>query len=135
MGGRVDSLARWYSRAVGAMDATTGVLLLFDPAWTVSLFGAELPVGDDVSMRFVGAFVCGVGLAYLWASAGPGGFGCEGRLGTTWRVTAIVRAVVCGFVTWAVLDGRLGAAWSLVAFSDGLLATLQVVLVRRVESS
>ncbi|BET68586.1 hypothetical protein ASA1KI_35040 [Opitutales bacterium ASA1] len=135
MGGRVESLARWYSRAVGAMDATTGVLLMLAPAWTVSLFGAELPVGDDVSMRFVGAFVCGVGLVYLWAAVGGNTRGRECRLGTVWRVTAIVRAVVCAFVTWAVLEGRLGMAWSVVALSDGLLAALQMLFVRRVESS
>jgi hypothetical protein len=114
----------------GAMDTTTGLLLVALPATTVALFGAAMPPGDDILMRFVGAFVAGVGMSYLWALATRDATARANRLPGVWSVTALVRTVIALFVGGAVALGRLDAAWLVVALSDAFLATVQIAGLR-----
>ena len=119
-------LAIWFSRAVGAMDATTGALLMVIPATTVSLFGAALPQGDDIAIRFVGAFVCSVGLVYLWAACRACGDVRLSRIREVWGATAIIRTVIAVFVTIAVVFRRLELPWITIALTDAGVAALQI---------
>lgn len=108
------------------MDAGTGLLLLANPQLTLSLFGASLPGGGELLMRYIGAFVLGVGLAYGWGLAARSPAARLHRLHGVWGATAIIRGCVALFVTSAVLAGHLGAAWLVVATSDVALAAIQV---------
>jgi hypothetical protein len=116
----------------GAMDATTGALLAGAPAATLSLFGATLPGGEAAAilMRFVGVFVAGVGLSYLWALAATSPAVRARRLPGVWGGTAIVRAGVAVFCFAAVASHRLEPAWLAVGATDAMLAAIQILGLR-----
>jgi hypothetical protein len=113
------------------MDAATGALLLAAPAATVSAFGAALPPGDDISMRFVGAFVGAVGLSYLLAAVRPAGERRANLIREMWATTALIRSVVAVFVATAVVAGRLHVPWAVVAATDAGIAAIQIAWLLR----
>lgn len=116
----------WYNILVGLCDSATGVLLLAAPETTLHLMGvAEVPT-EPVYMRFIGAFVCSVGLSY-WLPFRLGRSAQEFARSTfvVWHVTALVRTVVGGFVALALVSGTLAPPWISVALTDCLLAFLQ----------
>lgn len=121
-----ERFAVWFSTAVGAMDAATGAALVAAPATTLSLFGAQLPPGDDTSMRFVGAFVCAVGLTYLFASIPWRRNERAARIEQVWWSTAIIRTVVALFVAGCIVTGRLEMPWATVAAADAGVAGVQL---------
>ena len=64
---RVDFL-RFWSVAVGAMDALTGILLMFAPGLVVRMLGVAAPSTDAlVFLSWIGVFVTAVGLSYALA--------------------------------------------------------------------
>lgn len=108
------------------MDASTGVLLVAAPETTLRLFGATMPGGGgDILMRYVGAFVLGVGLAYLWALGWRPASRRGARLHGVWGATTAIRACVAVFTLAAVALGHLEPAWLVVTASDATLAMLQ----------
>lgn len=114
--------------AAGLMDASTGVALVWAPA--LVLAGLRVPpVGPEATLflRWVGVFVGGVGAGYLWALVRGG----EERLRDVFELTCLLRALVGGFVTIAVLRGALAAGWTLVAVTDLGLALVQAWLLGR----
>jgi len=114
------------SLGAGSLDTATGALLLTLPEWTLHRFGAALPGGgSDILMRFVGAFVLGVGLSYLWGLATPHTDRRTRRLHGVWGTTAVIRASIATFTTIAVVTGSLAPAWLVVAGSDAALAAIQ----------
>ena len=115
------------SFAAGAMDTATGVMLIAAPAMTVGLFGATLPGGEDAAilMRWVGVFVLGVGLSYLWAIASGDAATRARRLPGVWGATMVIRTGTALFCFSAVAAHQLDAAWLIVAASDTILAALQ----------
>lgn len=121
------------SVVAGAMDALTGTLLLTTPATVLSLMGTTTPGGPagEILVRYIGAFVTGVGLSYFWGLAVPATHGRRfRRMSGVWGATAIVRAVVALFCTGAVATGALAPAWLLVAATDGILAAVQGAALR-----
>ena len=114
------------SLGAGLLDTTTGVLLVTVPAATLHLFGASMPgEGGDVLMRFVGAFVLGVGLSYLWGLATAGFEIRARRLHGVWGGTAAIRTCIAAFTLTAVATKHLEPAWLIVGFSDATLAVIQ----------
>jgi hypothetical protein len=106
----------------GLMDAATGAALVVAPAFVLA--GLRVPsVGPEtvVFLRWIGIFVGAVGLAYLWALLRGG----VGPLRDAFAFTALVRALVGGFVAFEVIRGGLAPGWSLVAVTDLGLAALQ----------
>lgn len=118
----------WYVLAAGACDTATGLLLTVAPDWTLGLMRVPPPGADPIWLRFIGAFVAGVGLIYLL----PGRLATADRRAALSMIllsTAIVRATVGSFVTVALLSGALPPAWSSVAVTDLGLALLQAGLL------
>lgn len=111
---------RWWSVAVGAMDASTGVLLVACPAWVLAVLGiAPLEAESLVFLRWVGVFVGAVGLSYGLALRGGGP--------VVWTFTAGVRGLVAVFVTANIATGSLEPAWAGVAATDAVVAVVQVI--------
>ncbi len=121
-----------YCLLAGACDALTGALLVSAPIATLELMGiAELPA-EPIYMRFIGVFVGGVGLAYLYPFLYRGWSG--GRLTVVLEVTALVRLCVALFLGVSIALAALAAAWSTVLLTDLLLAMAQIWMLTKLSS-
>lgn len=121
-------LARLLALVAGAMDAATGVGLVFWPEWTLGCMSVVAPGPEAlVFLRWVGAFVGAVGLSYLVALARGG----AGRLREVFVTTLLFRAAAGGFCAVAVAGGALEVRWITVALTDGALVAAQLWLLRR----
>lgn len=118
------TFCKWWSVAVGAMDASTGVLLVACPEWVLATLGIN-GVGAEsiVFLRWIGVFVGSVGLSY--------GLVLRGEGETVWKVTALVRVLVAVFVTASIVAGSLVPAWAGVAVTDAVVAVVQIVGLRK----
>lgn len=128
------SPSRWlpiFQWLAGACDMITGVLLVFAPAWTLKLIGVQqLPQPVEFA-SFVGVFVLGVGLAYLYAARLPLNLEATPRWQTVWVLTALIRTLVAGFLTWQIFAGQMEKSWLIVAATDGALALFQWLGLKR----
>ena len=116
---------RIWSAAVGAMDTLTGVMLMFFPALTLGMIGVVPPPHESlVLVSWIGVFVTGVGLSYGMALGNPA------RGVTVWAITGLVRALVAVFLTIKILSGALPHAWLTVALTDGVVAAVQLTVLR-----
>ncbi len=114
-----------YQWLAGLCDVTTGLALMFAPGWTLSLMGVRHVPQPVEFAAFIGAFVFSVGLAYWYAARLPLRAANAARWQTVWWLTALIRSVVAGFLTWKILADSLETAWVTVAVTDGLLAVFQ----------
>jgi hypothetical protein len=114
-----------YQILAGTCDMATGVLLIFAPAWTLTLMGVAQSSFPPSATSFVGTFVLSVGLAYLYAAKIPMNPANAPRWQTVWLLTALSRTLVAGFLVWQIIARQMEAAWLTVAFTDGVLATVQ----------
>lgn len=119
---------RLYCLLAGACDAGTGAALMAVPAFTLGLMRTGPVPAEAVYLRFVGAFVTAVGLAYLYPFLLPPR---RGRWAGMLEVTALVRLVVAGFVGLAVATRALAPAWLTVTVVDAGLAFTQLGLLGR----
>ncbi|MES2475329.1 MAG: hypothetical protein V4640_06090 [Verrucomicrobiota bacterium] len=116
---------KFWSVAVGSMDAVTGLLLIFVPALVLKLLGIEPPSSDAlVFLSWMGVFIAGVGLSYGMA------LGNRSRGETVWAFTAMIRILVAVFLTIRILDGTLAVNWGLVGVCDGVVGLSQIVILR-----
>lgn len=116
-----------WSLAVGAMDACTGLLLIFIPAQVMAMLHIEGVAPEAmVFLSWVGVFVLAVGLSYGFALVGRRGWG-----EVTWLITATVRTLVALFISSRILSGALEATWATVALCDALVAAVQFVILRK----
>jgi len=115
------------SLGAGTMDATTGLVLVAAPAAALGIFGLALPggAGAEILMRWIGAFVAGVGLSYLWAVLPRDDATRAQRLPGVWGATAVVRTGVALFCTIAVAARQLEPVWLVVGATDAALAIVQ----------
>jgi hypothetical protein len=121
----------WWSAAVGAMDACTGLLLIFAPAMTLKLMGLSVPTEVLPYQSWIGAFVLSTGLAYGWAIRHPANDRDKGAREMVWKMTALVRILIALFLTSRILTGGLSAGWSTVAATDAVVALVQWVALKR----
>ena len=122
---RSDFLKLW-SIAVGAMDALTGLLLVFFPASVLAMLGIDQPSADAlVFLSWIGVFVMAVGLSYGLALGKR-----RSRGETVWMVTSIVRVLVAVFLTFKIIDESMAMAWMLVAVADCVVALVQIAVLR-----
>lgn len=117
------SLVRPITLLAGAMDACTGLLLIFAPRLTCRLMGLSA-IPDVDFLPFVGAFVAAVGFSYFWGLR-------PGRLRATWELTALIRSVIGTFVSVSIVSGKLAPGWLPVAATDLGLALLQFGFLRK----
>ena len=115
-----------YVRLIGAGELLTGVLLLWVPSFTLQLMGiAEVP-GELIYMRFVGAFVGGIGALYLYPFLLAPARRLT-RLRVVLEATSLVRLWIGFFVASAVLGGALSLPWISVAIFDLTIAIFQLL--------
>ena len=132
MKSRTQALLPLYQIAAGLSDTCTGLLLLAAPAWTLRLMHVTQSPAPAVFASFLGAFVLGVGLTYLWLALRYGqGLATTLEWESQWRCTGIIRGCVACFLFLELGSGRMEPAWSLVAFSDAALALLQAIGLHR----
>ena len=118
---------KFWSVAVGSMDAITGLLLIFMPGLVLQLLRIEAPSPDAmVFLKWIGVFVMAVGLSYGLALGKHRGAG-----EAVWMFTSIVRILVAVFLTIQISADVLAPAWVLVALSDGVVALVQMVILRK----
>ncbi len=116
---------KFWSVAVGAMDAVTGLLLIFLPSLVLGMLGIERPSADAlVFLSWMGVFICGVGLSYGLALGG------RARGETVWIFTALIRAMVAVFLIVRITEGALAPAWAIVGISDACVAVVQIAILR-----
>lgn len=121
---RINFLKFW-SIAVGSMDTLTGLLLIAAPALVLRLLGIAPPSADAfVFLSWIGVFVAATGLSYGMA------LGRRSRGETVWVFTAMVRTLVAVFLTVKILRGFLPEVWGIVAISDGMVAVVQIAILR-----
>lgn len=117
-----------YQYAAGLCDASTGVLLIAAPAFTLGLMGLAVIPQPVAFVRYIGVFVLAVGVTYLWtALRWPLNEHACLVWSTQWKITALIRMLVAMFVLWQVATSGIEPRWITVAFSDGLFAAIQVV--------
>lgn len=118
----------WWNAGVGAMDACTGLLLLFAPTLTLRLMGLQA-IGAEarIFLSWMGAFVFGVGASYFLALRVRSAE--EGEM--IWKMTALVRAVIAMFVIAQVTRATLEPLWLSVAATDAFVALVQLVGLKR----
>lgn len=118
---------KFWSVAVGAMDALTGLLLVTAPGSVLRLLGIEPPSADAlVFLSWIGIFVMSVGLSYGLALGNH-----RGRGEAVWAFTGLVRMLVAVFLAGRIIGGSLDAAWGVVALSDLSVAVVQLVVLRK----
>lgn len=108
---------RFASLAVGAMDASTGLMLIVAPTLTLKLM--QVPAvspESSVFLSWMGVFIASIGLSYGLVLKGTR------EAEVVWMFTAIVRLSVACFVTTKIIMGDLPSAWILVAATDGIVA-------------
>lgn len=116
-----------WSVMAGGMDAFTGLLLIFTPATVLRLLRIEAPGADAmVYLSWIGVFVLAVGLSYGLALGKH-----RGRGEAVWLFTALVRILVAVFIVTQITRKTMAPAWIVVALSDGIVATVQMVILRR----
>ena len=118
---------KFWSVAVGAMDTLTGLLLIFVPGLVLRLLKIEAPSPDAmVFLSWIGVFVMAVGLSYGFALGRHRAAG-----GTVWLFTSMARILVAVFLVIQITREIMAPAWLLVAISDGLVALVQMVVLRK----
>ena len=116
---------RFWSVAVGTMDAVTGLLLVLTPAGVLNMLGIAQPSPDAlVFLSWIGVFVMSVGLSYGLA------LGRRSRGETVWVFTSAVRVLVAFFLTFKIMTGAMAPGWALVGISDGVVGVVQIVILR-----
>ena len=110
---------------VGAMDTLTGLLLMFLPEITIGLMGITIPYTDWIFIRFVGAFVFGVGSTYLIGFISSTVFNNWNELRSIWKITAWIRFSICVFTSITIIGGWIDPAWIGVPLTDGAFAVFQ----------
>jgi hypothetical protein len=115
-------LALLLSLAVGAMDAVTGLLLIFTPSLVMKLLGIPaLPPESQVPMEWIGVFVFSIGVSYSLTMRG------RSAAETVWIFTTIVRSSVAVFLAVRIAGGALPVAWAVVAAADATVAVVQMI--------
>lgn len=121
------SILKFWSVAVGSMDGVTGLLLIFTPELVLRLLRIEALSPDAmIFLSWIGVFVMAVGLSYGLALGKRRGAG-----EAVWMFTALVRILVAVFLVIQITIGEMAPSWALVAFSDGLVAMVQMVILRK----
>lgn len=121
-----------YHYAAGLCDTSTGLLLLFAPAFTLRLMGITRMPQPQFYASYVGVFVLCVGASYLVV---PGTALARAVRGTCWRtqwlLTAMFRTAVALFVIGQVAIHAMQPAWLAVALNDATFAAIQWVGLRK----
>lgn len=124
------SWAYIFCALAGACDATTGLLIMIAPLFTLRLMRIGTIPAEPVYTQFIGAFVCSVGCSYLFPFLLPAGRTRDSRAEGILTALTIVRIFIAVFTTTAIIRGTLDTAWISVPATDATLAIIQIVILR-----
>ena len=128
MSGRLRRGLVIYQCLAGLCDTSTGLLLIFAPAFTLGMMGLSIIPQPVAFIRYIGVFVLSVGLTYLWTVLRwPLDRRASLVWSTQWKISSLIRLLVALFVVGQVVTGDLEVRWMTVAFSDGLFAAIQIL--------
>lgn len=116
-----------YQLLIGLSDASTGLLLVFAPAFTLRLMFLHAPSTALPYLSFIGAFVFSVGIACLYGGLLATRRGSAEALEVVWLITAISRGSVAVFVASQLLSGTLEIGWISVAIADSAFTLFQAI--------
>ena len=129
---KIERHMRRLALLAGSLDFCTGLGLVSIPNTVLRLMGAPATNADaSVFLRFVGAFVAGVGATYLWAFLTSETV----RLRVVFEFTILFRAAAGLYCTWAILMRALPSAWWSVPVTDFTLIALQLLMLRRMAAN
>ena len=114
----------------GMADASTGVMLLLAPAWTLKLMMVSDLPADTAYIRFIGAFVFSFGTSYLRPFLHPHGPARVEAVVNVLAMTSWVRVCISTFSAVAILTGVLHSSWISVPLFDATLAVAQLLMLR-----
>ncbi len=119
----------------GGCDATTGLLLIAAPDFTLDLMQIAMPPSEPIYTRFIGVFVMSMGLSYFL----PFFYRPEETRATAVRMllafTALVRVCVATFILSSVVLHALAPMWLSVFATDAGLASFQLFILRKASAS
>ncbi len=116
-----------YQLLTGMSDASTGLLLLIAPVFTLRLMGVHVAGESLTFLSYIGAFVLAVGLACLYGAMLVLGALFREKLEVVWLLTAITRGLVAAFILVSLARGTLEMGWATVAATDGAIALVQAI--------
>lgn len=122
------TLVCWATLLLGAMDTASGFLMFVAPAFTIRLMGISESY-QDVLIRFIGAFVFGVGSLYLLALGWSKLTRSWQALRIVWMGTGWIRLCVGLGTSVFIMQGQLSIAWITVPLADLLTAAFQIATV------
>lgn len=120
-----------YNLFAGLLDSLTGIVLIFNPVFILSIMGISESFDSIVFIKYVGVFVFSTGASYFFTFAEK--YFKIPSLSLSiliWHITSLTRILVAIFVFLKVLQGELSIPWLLVGFSDLSLALFQVYLIQ-----
>jgi hypothetical protein len=120
-----------YHSIAGLSDTSTGLLLLFAPAFTLRLMGVTESPNPLYFARYIGVFVLSVGATYLLIPAVRRGSPDSAIWWRAqWAITAFIRSLVALFVLGQIALGIMESAWIAVVFTDAAFAGIQWIGLR-----
>ena len=122
----------WIPLLAGFGDFLTGVFLILFPEWTLEMMWIKKVPLEKVYIQFIGSFVAGVGLSYLFSyfQVLLKGKGFQTLRGLFYSTT-LIRFSVSSVLLWVVLRGTMDVAWLSVCFYDSSVAAYQVYLLKK----
>ena len=121
-----------YHYLAGLTDTTTGLLLLFAPAFTLRLMGVAHPPHPLWYASYIGVFVLCVGASYFAIPGSPLAHNTNANCWRTqWMLTALIRSAIAIFILAQLAVGAMSFAWFAVALTDGAYALIQWIGLRR----
>jgi Na+/H+ antiporter NhaA len=125
------SLLLGYQLLTGLSDASTGLLLVFAPGFTLRLMRLSVPDEALPYLSYLGVFVLSVGVACLYGAVLATRVIYKQKLEVVWLLTGVTRFLVMLFIVAKVSSGTLESGWATVAITDGAFALVQAIGLAR----
>ncbi|MBW4037633.1 MAG: hypothetical protein HIU91_01960 [Acidobacteria bacterium] len=114
-----------YQILTGLSDASTGLLLIVAPVFTLRLMQLHAAPAALPFLSYAGVFVLSVGIACFYGAILTRRPLMADKLEVVWLLTGITRALVAAFVLVSIVSKTLEAGWITVAITDGAIALFQ----------
>ncbi len=124
------SWAYIFCALAGACDATTGLLLVIAPLFTLRLMGIHAVPAEPVFTQYLGAFVGAVGCSYLFPFLLPKGPARDRATEGILTMATIIRIFIATFTAITIARGGLEHAWLSVTGTDATFAIIQIIILK-----
>jgi len=122
---------KYYNLFAGLLDGLTGIILVFNPVFILSILGISAAPDSIIFIKYVGVFVFSTGASYFFSFAEKYFKIPSLNLSILiWHITSLTRISVSIFVFIKVFQVELSMPWLLVGLSDLSLAVFQIYLIQ-----